>query len=52
MPAGRHIDVKMDGSSSPGVVKSVARRRVLAVITSEGNGGGGLREEMRVRSHV
>lgn len=40
------------GSRRPGAVRSEAKMRVLAVMTSEGSGGGGLREEMRVWSHV
>lgn len=39
-------------SNRPEVVRSEARMRVLAVMTSEGNGGGGFRDESRVSSHV
>ncbi len=39
-------------SSKPRVVRSAASRRILAVATSEGMGGGGLRFGMMLLSHV
>lgn len=43
MPGGKHIAGTAVGSSRPRVVRSDASSRVLAVITRDGRGGGGVR---------